>query len=338
MLEHNNNSKLYSKIFLSVSILLFTAFFISCSSSANSSGTGYFYSGGDEDNKYTHTLIFYNEDDNARYKVYLDEGNIIKIFRNGEPVPDEDISKYEEMVFNELDRLRSDKHDLAEQIKIFKLDAKKSKEDLKKLKEKMKDEHSRLFEFEFDKESFREEMDRLKEKLKGIDSQKFRIEFDREAFDESMRELKKNLRHFHFPQKKFKIELDMHDLDCHIKDLGEEIKRLRIEFDPIEIELPDIKENLGKIKIELNKVKEELKDVKKEIKKLNAFLDEIRIELINDNIIDEFEEDFDFELTAAEMSVNGEEISSELLQKYNEIYKKHFGKEVEKDLKIKIRR
>jgi predicted nucleic acid-binding Zn-ribbon protein len=337
MLKHYNKSGQYGNIFLSALLLFFLALFSACSSSASSSETEYFYSD-EEDNKYSHTLIFYNENDNARYKVYLDNGKIVKIYRNEKLVPEEDISKYGGMIFDELDRLRKDKDDLAEQIKIFKFDTKKSKEELKKLKERMRDEHSRFFEFEFDKEKFKEEMDRLKEELKGIDSQKIRIKFDRKTFRENIRELTENLRRFHIPPKKFKIELDMHDLDRNMKELGEEIKKLHFEFDPIEIELPDLKENLDEIKIELNSVKKELKGVKKEIKKLNDFLDDVRVELVNDNIIEDDEDDFDFELTPDVLRVNGEEVSSELLPKYQELYKKHFGKEIEKDMKIKIQR
>jgi len=57
--------------------------------------------------------------------------------------------------------------------------------------------------------------------------------------------------------------------------------------------------------------------------------------LTNDGFINNEDDDLDFELSKYELIINGKTQSNDMLIKYRNVYKKHYGKEIESKFRIK---
>lgn len=118
------------------------------------------------------------------------------------------------------------------------------------------------------------------------------------------------------------------------------LKELDFNFD-IDIDFEELNENLKNIKIDLSgfdrgmaSLKVELSELKVELKVLESFVNSLKDELVDDGYIDERDDDFDLVLTKTKIIVNNERLSEKAHQKYLELYKEHFGRELDDDLKI----
>ena len=97
----------------------------------------------------------------------------------------------------------------------------------------------------------------------------------------------------------------------------------------------DINIDMDKIKSEIDKAMENIKDVHininmldKDLKKLDSFIDDMKSELVKDKLINSTDEKIDVDLNSKEMTVNGKKVNNQLLEKYKDMYKEHFGKDL----------
>ena len=74
-------------------------------------------------------------------------------------------------------------------------------------------------------------------------------------------------------------------------------------------------------------------DLKIEMKKLKRFMKDFRRELIDDGYLEYGDDDFDVEFNENELIINGTKIPDSLLPKYKEMYKEHFGRELDDDFR-----
>jgi len=258
----------------------------------------------------------------VHYEVNFKEGEISSVYKDNIKIPDNEIEDYEDLVYDKLNSIRKDEDDFYVHDKphFFHFDMDDFKEDMK---EEFKGEH---FKFRFDDKKFKEDMEKLKEELKDLDEIVIEIDKDKikKDLDESLKHLDKMRIH------KFNFDFDDDEFDKKIiieleKDLGEH-----------ELNMDELEEDMERLEEEMGNLSEEMKELDKEMKILNKFLDEVKSELFKDGLIKSTKEEFEYELTATEMKVNGEKVSDELHLKYKELYKKHFNKELDGKIKIKI--
>ncbi len=131
--------------------------------------------------------------------------------------------------------------------------------------------------------------------------------------------------------KKFHFNFDKDNLEDEIKNLNEELENLDLNFD---INM-DINIDMDKIKSEIDKAMDNIKDVHininmldKDLKKLDSFIDDMKDELVKDKLINSADEKTDVDLNSKEMTVNGKKVNDQLLKKYKDMYKEHFGKDL----------
>jgi hypothetical protein len=101
--------------------------------------------------------------------------------------------------------------------------------------------------------------------------------------------------------------------------------------------------DMDKIKSEIDKAMENIKDVHinidvldKDLKKLDSFIDDLKTEMVEDKLIDSKNEKVDVELNSNEMIVNGKTVDNHLLEKYKNMYKEHFGKDLKEKQSFQI--
>lgn len=186
----------------------------------------------------------------------------------------------------------------------------------------------------FDKKKFKEQMERLKKELKDK-----RVEISASVMNDSiiqknikkaLKDVKKNFHSFHF-------DFDKEDLQEALAKLNEELENLDLnldidvdaDLDKIEIEIKEAMKKLGEVHIELD-------DLDNDLKKLDSFSDALRTELVKDKLIESKDEELDVEISANKMTVNGEKVSDTLLKKYKQLYKEHFGEELEGKRRFEI--
>ncbi|MFA7418669.1 MAG: M56 family metallopeptidase [Melioribacteraceae bacterium] len=308
-----------------------------------------------------HTFKF-SEDVNGkekRFKAKLNNGRLEKLYIDGEEVDAKDFDKYENKITSHINEYDAGMKEYRVGMKKFREEMKAHREKLSELRKKvgkLDNSLKHLYSYNndsdfdldfpddislpnFDSEKMHEIMAEVKANLKEhfakhpikvppvhippvhippfppihIDGEdNFDNEFDKEEFKASMKEWKKE---FEAGMKEFKKEMKHFDS----KKLAEEIKN-SVNSKEFKKSMEDLKVNMSKLKAEMKILKEYLGDVKDE--------------LINDKLIDD-EDDLDkFFLSKTEMKVNGKVVSSELHKKYLQIYKKHYGKNLDDDQKI----
>lgn len=272
------------------------------------------------------TLTFYNEENgiDVHYKVNFKDREIISVYRDGIKIPDNEIAKYDELIIDKLNYMRGDK-DLYTHHKpfIYDFDSRKFKKEMEGMKEKFWH-----FDFKFD-DKFKADMEKLKDELKDLDE--IVIEIDR---DKIKRNIDESLKHLD------KLKIHKFNFDFDEDELNDNMKRITIEIeknqDELDLNMDELEKEMEKLEDEMSELSEEMKDLDKDMKNLNKFLDAAKSELVKDGFIKSTDEEFEFELNANEMKVNGEKVSDELHSKYKEMYKEYFNKELEGKIKIKI--
>ena len=137
-----------------------------------------------------------------------------------------------------------------------------------------------------------------------------------------------------------KFALEMKDMKQELKEELAELKELDFDID-VNIDFDELKESLKNIKIDLSgfdkdmaSLEIELTGLKEELKVLKYFLNNLKDELVEDGYIEESDEDFELVLTKSKMIVNDECLPDEMHQKYLELYKEHYGKDIDDDFRI----
>jgi chromosome segregation ATPase len=255
------------------------------------------------------------KDDGIKWRVDFEDGDISAIYKNGERVPEDDYSKYEEMIYSKISELKTGMHKFHSDMYSFKIDMDKFKDDMKEMNINLRKNLPGKIEIEIDREDFKKGMEVLKEAMKELKTQKFEFQFDKESFREDMKKLKEDLE---------KIDYD----------------KIRIEvkknLDDVEKELEKVKIKVKDIDIDLSGLDEELENLDVELEKLDSFLDEMKSELVKDGYIGNVNEKFELTLNADKMTVNDQKVSDQLRTKYLSMYEKHFGKKIEGKFRINL--
>lgn len=308
-----------------------------------------------------HTFKF-SEDVNGeekRFKAKLNNGKLEELYIDGDKVDAKDFDKYESKISNRLNKYDSGMKEYREGMTKFKEEMKAHKHKLSELRQKLGKldrRHGEDFDFdydfdfpnnisipEFDSTQMHKIMAEVKANLKehfahhSIKVSPMHIppihiapvppippihidgddgdcdyEFDKEEFKESMKEWKKE---FEAGMKEFSKEMKHFDS----KKLAEEIKN--------SVNSKEFKKSMEDLKVSMSKLKADMKILKE-------YLNDVKDELVNDKLVSD-EDDLDkLYISKTEMKVNGKVVSPELHKKYLQIYKKHYGKDLDDDQKI----
>lgn len=295
----------------------------SCATSAN----GNFSSDSlhKENDKY---LSFYEKDEgnNVHWEVNFENEEIASVYRDGEKIPSEDIDEYRAMINEKLDELRFGLRGHSFKMDHFTFDMDEFHADMEKFNEQMHHRFKRREDFKFNDEKFNEKMEELQERLEKLKDRKFDLKFDSEKFKEQMEKLNEQ-----FEDHQFNFELDF-DLD----ELEETIETYQFNLDDIDIDLEDLDIQMEKLDGVLEELGISMEDLDEEMEKLDDFIDQLKKELVIDGYIDNENEDVEIKLSSKEISVDGEKLPTELLDKYRNIYKKYMGKDLSETSNIHI--
>lgn len=263
------------------------------------------------------TYIFYKrlDGEKSKWEVTVDNGKITSLYKDGNPVAQNEIPKYEERLLDEIDYIDRGLEDLDEELVDLKDDLKNIKidlgedfaEDMRKLTEDLK--------VEFNSDEFKYEMKQLKKELKNLNIEKFH--FDSDEFRKEMSELRDELRDIEFD---IDIDWDSDEFRREMKDLSRELASIKVDVD-----LSGLKESMRELKDEMEHLDIDMSELRKEMEILGDFLDELREEMIADGVIDDEDEFRHLEFEDDAMYLNGEKIPDELYNKYKKIYKKYYG-------------
>ncbi len=278
-------------------------------------------------NRTDQTFSFNNDENgsNVRWEVNFDDGEITSLYKDGERVPDDQIDDYKDMIYHRLDKLHKKSHHISIDLGDFKSDMGNFRHDMQKMKEELK---NNKYEFNFDNDEFRKGMEKLSEELSKLKDKKIKIDFDSDKFREEMENLNTDL--------DVHVDIDMDNLNENLGKINEEMDKHRDELSHISIDLSGLDEamahldeNLGDIKINLNGL-----DLK--LKKLNEFIDQIKQEMVKDNLLKDENDKLNLDLDENGMKVNGKEVSPDLYKKYKKMYEDHFGKKLSDDNSFRI--
>ena len=284
-------------------------FFASCSSESYTQQEDTSQQKGEQSLYFTE----YEDGSKTRYEVNFNDGKISSIYKDGIKVPDNEIKDYEDLVYDELNSIRSDKHDFfihhSPHVFHFEMDSLKDK--MKEVRKKFKAEN---FNFRFDHKKFKEDMKRLREELN--DSNNIVIHIDKNKICEN---LDRSLKHLD--------ELKLHKFNFDFD----------FETDELELNMENLEEEMECLEEQMSDLSTEMKELDKEIKSLSKFLDVVKIELVKDKLINSDDEDLELELTSTEMKVNAEKAPTDLFEKYKKIYEDHFDKKLNDSVKFQIK-
>ena len=244
------------------------------------------------------------------WKVIMRDGKIEKVYKDGDRLSEDEIDEYSDMISDRVEELEED---LASLKCDFDFDF----------------DFPQSFSFNFDSDEFKEQMEELKEKLKDMKSIHVNVDFDKESFRESMKEMKKSLEKL-----KDKDFFDEEALEKSIDKFSNEISsrnNMKINFD---FDFSDLAKSLDKVNFNLKDLKVDMSKLKEKMKILKHFLKDMKSELIKDGYLNEDDEDFDLEFSEDKLEVNGKRLPDDLLEKYKDMYKEYFGKELEGNFNI----
>lgn len=347
-------------------VSLFAATLISCSSANNDEYFGSHKSLSrleklEDFSDYRHgdKHLSYYEDD-VKWEVYLEDGEIVELYKDGDRIPDDEIDEYSPRIYSRLDQLSRDLANLKEELKDMDVDLANLDEELYNLKDELRSLSHKRHKWDSDREKAdrkrykRELSERERERVRS--SIKFHIDDD---FVEKMEKLGEELEdlkicfdddnfHFSFNDDDFDFNFDFdHDFDIDFDnnfdhdinvDMDLDLDDLRINLDELHDELSDLDIHVTIPDIppipDLSDLKIDLSDLKVELKKLENYLDEVKSEMVDDGIIDDEDELMNMEYEHGRIYVNGDRLSDDLNEKYKDIYRKHFGHSMEEDTHI----
>ncbi len=270
----------------------------------------------------------FNRDENGknvRWEVNFNDGEISSLYKDGERVPDNKIDDYKDMIYHRLDKLHNKSHHISIDLGDFKSDMGKFRHDMQKMKEELED---KKYEFNFDNEEFREGMKNLSEELSKLKDKKIRIDFDSDKFREDMQNLKKEL--------DVHVNINLDSINGNLDNINDEMDKHRHELSHISIDLTGLDEAMAHLDENLRNIKINLNGVDLKVKKLNEFIDQIKKEMVKDNLLKDERDKLNLDLDENGMKVNGKEVPSELFKKYKNMYEEHFGKELSDGNNFKI--
>lgn len=264
----------------------------------------------------------------THWKGVLKDGKVITLYRDGEKIPDDEISKHEESIISTLEELDSAFADVN-------IDMDNLKEDLKNLKNDLKDinidfDHIEEIKHHLNSKEFKEDMEEMKKPLKDM-----KIEFN----DEWKKELKESLKHVrdidlsYLKSQEFKNVME--DLKLELAQL----KDIEMDFDfnkeSFKESMKELKANFKDIKIDIADMDIDLSDLKVEMIKLKGFLKDLETDLVSEGYLTDEDDDFDMHLSKSELILDGKKLPDHLKTRYLNMYEKHFGEELDDEFNIR---
>ncbi len=276
-------------------------------------------------------------DEGSNWRVDFKDDEISAIYKDGTRIPDTEIDQHKDMIYENLNGLKSDFKEFDSNVHAFHFDLDKFDEEMKKFKDDLDNDKFMHFKFEFNEEEFEKNMEKLEEKLKDLKAKKIELHFDSEKFKDDMKKLEENLKDLpdHPAKADIDIYLDMDDFKDGMKKFGETFKTFDFKIDSSEFDMSELRESMKELKKSMKGLKIEMHGLKGEMKKLNLFLADLKTELVKDGYLNSTEGEYDLEISANSTKVNDLEVKNEDHKKYKELYKKHFDKEIDGTIKIK---
>lgn len=278
------------------------------------------------------------KDRGSDWRVDFDGNEISALYQDGVKIPDKEIDQHKEMIYEKLEGIRSDFKDINGKVHRFHFDMDKFGDDMKKFKDDFDKDKYLHFRLEFDEDEFEKNMEKLEESLKDLKDKKIELYFDSESFKENMKELEKNLKDLPIPPNPPDVDIDIHlDMDAFkegMKNFKESFKDFDIKIDSSDFDMSELRNNMKELKRNMKGLKIEIHGLKGEMKKLNAFLDDLKSELVVDGYINSIDQEFNLEMDKDYTKIDGVNVKTEDHNKYKELYKKHFEKEIDGKIKI----
>ena len=279
------------------------------------------------------------KDDGSSWRVDFKDDDISAVYKDGTRLSDSEIDTYKDMIYDKIDELKTDQEMLAGKIHRFHFDKDKFKDKMKRFKNDFDNDKFLHFKIELNEDELEKNMKELEENLKELKNKKIEIYFDSEQFKENMKELEESLKNLPEPPIPPDIDVDVHiNMDKfkdNMKKWEKEFKSKNFKFDSSFVDLSELKESMKQLKENMKDLHVDMSDLKVEMKKLKSFLSDLKSELVKDGYIKSADESFDLDMNKDRTEVNGKEVKPSDHQKYLEMYKKHFDKELENEFKIK---
>lgn len=168
---------------------------------------------------------------------------------------------------------------------------------------------------------------------------KFDFHFDTTAFNMGMKELRRSLKKLKINPYVFlyKNEFPGCNMDAFkegMKNFDKELKHNRLFNEDFMIDMSEFKKNMENFHEKMKNFDFNMKSFEKNKKILKCFLKDLKHALVTDSLIKEEGENFSMKFNSKEMIINGNKVSGILLKKYKELYRRHYGKEIDDEFNI----
>lgn len=315
--------------YLAVSLFVSAFFFAGCSSSQNMNNDSRNNPALSNEKSFS---FYYKDDGQTNYwKVNFIDGKISTLYKNGERIPGYKIDDYKDMIYKNLGELTDDYIGKDTDVYQFNFDSKHFKDEMKKMK---KETHKHKFNLDFDKDKFKKQMKHLTVDLQKLKDKKIIIKIDTSDFNINMDELKANLEKLKEDSSLYNFNFNMDDFNNSMKEFNKKMKNFKVELE--KIDLDDLRNEIERTKDHLDKMHLDMSKVNKDLRKFNLFIKDLRKELVQDNVIKNKDEDFNMNFNSDEIVINGKKLPDSLHKKYIKLYKDHFGKDLDDEIKINV--
>jgi chromosome segregation ATPase len=278
------------------------------------------------------------KDNGSDWRVDFDDEDISAVYKDGTRVPDSEIENYKDMIYDQIDELKTDQERLAGKFHHYHFDADKFRNKMRKFKMDFDNDKFLHFKIDIDEDALEKNMKELEDNLKVLKDKKIEIYFDSEKFKENMKELEENLKNLPEPPIPPDIDIDVHinmdEFKENMKKFEKEFKSHKFEFDSSCIDMSGLKESLRELKENMKGLHIDMSDLKVEMKKLNSFISDLKSELAKDGYLESKNDELNLKMNKDETEVNGKEVKPEDHKKYLEMYRKHFDKDLEGTFRI----
>ncbi len=255
---------------------------------------------------------------NNFWQATFNNGNLVKLYKNGNKIPVDEIEKYSNLVKENLNDIDSNFADADSNGYHFHFKMKHFNKNFMPPKNLLSD-----IDINFNDEKLAEEMANLDKNLTKLKHIKIDVNFNPEELKDQMKVMKEHLEKMDLP-KKIKIDFDTDKFNDKMEKLSEDIANKKLDMENFKINMSDLKDNLKDLKVKM-------KNLDKSLKTLDDFVNDLKSEMVKDKLIDNIDEKADINISGDKMTVNGKQVPNNLLDKYKEIYKKHFGRNLNKD-------
>jgi predicted nucleic acid-binding Zn-ribbon protein len=304
----------------------------SCSSSGKSSASNFKE---DDDRKSAFSFTTYEDGHTIHWKVFFNEDTIYAVYRNKHRVPDNEITRYEDLIYDKMDNLynsRYEQNSFNDKDFDIHIDMSALNENLQKLSEELSKQNIHI---DFDDEQFERDMQKLGKELEKLKDLDIEINFDPETFKENMKELERNLKHMRINEND--LHFDKEEFNTRMKEFSEKMRNAQYTMkENLKKNMEVFHRNMSNFNFNLHGLKTNLNNVKTRLRDLDAFFKEMKSELVKDGIIKSADEYIEIHFTQDQLEINDVVLPAELFEKYKALYKKQFGTEMKEDINFNI--